>query len=101
MFVSVRVIDVGGQKAERRKWIHCFDNVTAIIFLVSLIEYDLTVAEAEGEVRSFLQSTAMHFDCLLPLCVCVFVESNARQSEALSFHSREQAVSAYASYRHV
>ncbi|CAF2332385.1 unnamed protein product [Rotaria sp. Silwood2] len=38
--VRLRIVDVGGQKTERRKWIHCFDNVTSIIFLASLIEYD-------------------------------------------------------------
>ena len=32
--------DVGGQRNERKKWIHCFDNVTAVIFVVALSEYD-------------------------------------------------------------
>ena len=31
-----KMIDVGGQRSERRKWIHCFQNVTAIIFFVAL-----------------------------------------------------------------
>ena len=31
-----RMVDVGGQRSERRKWIHCFENVTSIIFLVAL-----------------------------------------------------------------
>ena len=35
-----RMVDVGGQRSERRKWIHCFENVTSIIFLVALSEYD-------------------------------------------------------------
>lgn len=39
------VVDVGGQRNERRKWIHCFDNVNAILFLVSLSEYDLVCFE--------------------------------------------------------
>jgi guanine nucleotide-binding protein subunit alpha len=30
------MVDVGGQRSERRKWIHCFENVTSIIFLVAL-----------------------------------------------------------------
>ncbi|KAJ7767910.1 G-protein alpha subunit-domain-containing protein, partial [Mycena maculata] len=28
--------DVGGQRPERKKCIHCFENVTALLFLVSL-----------------------------------------------------------------
>jgi GTPase SAR1 family protein len=34
------VVDVGGQRSERRKWIHCFDNVNAIIFLEGLSGYN-------------------------------------------------------------
>jgi len=37
---SVKIIDVGGQRNERKKWIHCFEGVTAIIFVASLSEYD-------------------------------------------------------------
>eukprot|EP00761_Pharyngomonas_kirbyi_P014571 gb/GECH01014601.1/.p1 GENE.gb/GECH01014601.1/~~gb/GECH01014601.1/.p1 ORF type:complete len:359 (+),score=84.59 gb/GECH01014601.1/:1-1077(+) len=40
-----RMVDVGGQRNERRKWIHVFDNVTAIIFVTSLSEYDLMLFE--------------------------------------------------------
>ena len=32
--------DVGGQKNERRKWIHCFDNVHGVIFMAALSEFD-------------------------------------------------------------
>lgn len=35
-----RIYDVGGQRNERRKWIHCFDEVTAIIFIAAISEYD-------------------------------------------------------------
>lgn len=42
---TVSVIDVGGQRSERRKWIHCFQDVTAILFLVSLSGYDQTLTE--------------------------------------------------------
>lgn len=39
------MVDVGGQRSERRKWIHCFENVTSIIFLAVLSEYDMLLFE--------------------------------------------------------
>eukprot|EP01126_Amoeba_proteus_P048440 TRINITY_DN5595_c0_g3_i1.p1 TRINITY_DN5595_c0_g3~~TRINITY_DN5595_c0_g3_i1.p1 ORF type:complete len:293 (-),score=29.40 TRINITY_DN5595_c0_g3_i1:293-1171(-) len=38
--------DVGGQRSERRKWIHCFGSVAAIIYLVASNEYDMGIEEA-------------------------------------------------------
>ncbi|KAM6944602.1 guanine nucleotide-binding protein subunit alpha-14-like [Lycodopsis pacificus] len=49
--VIFRMVDVGGQRSERRKWIHCFENVTSIIFLVALSEYDQVLAECDNENR--------------------------------------------------
>ncbi|CAO2584901.1 Guanine nucleotide-binding protein subunit alpha-14 [Lemmus lemmus] len=46
-----RMVDVGGQRSERRKWIHCFESVTSIIFLVALSEYDQVLAECDNENR--------------------------------------------------
>lgn len=40
-----RMVDVGGQRNERKKWIHCFQDVTAIIFVVAISEYDLKLEE--------------------------------------------------------
>ena len=40
-----RCIDVGGQRSERKKWIHCFEDVTAILFFVALSAYDLGLRE--------------------------------------------------------
>lgn len=42
-----KMFDVGGQRSERKKWIHCFEGVTAIIFCVALSAYDLVLAEDE------------------------------------------------------
>eukprot|EP01126_Amoeba_proteus_P006462 TRINITY_DN1225_c0_g1_i2.p1 TRINITY_DN1225_c0_g1~~TRINITY_DN1225_c0_g1_i2.p1 ORF type:complete len:166 (+),score=28.02 TRINITY_DN1225_c0_g1_i2:690-1187(+) len=39
------MVDVGGQRSERRKWLHCFENVTAVIYLAALDEYNLALEE--------------------------------------------------------
>ena len=49
--IFFRIVDVGGQRAERRKWIHCFDNVSAVLFCVNLAEYDLTLREDPSQKR--------------------------------------------------
>eukprot|EP01083_Nonionella_stella_P066224 174192_1 len=41
------IFDVGGQKSERKKWIHCFEGVTALIFVASLSCYDEVMFEDE------------------------------------------------------
>ena len=45
-----RLFDVGGQRSERKKWIHCFEDVTAIIFCVAMSEYDQVLHEDETTV---------------------------------------------------
>jgi len=45
------MFDVGGQRSERKKWIHCFENVTSIIFCVALSEYDQVLLEESNQVR--------------------------------------------------
>ena len=42
---TFEMYDVGGQRNERKKWIHCFDNVTAVIFVAALSEYDQCLFE--------------------------------------------------------
>mmetsp|Transcript_12752 Transcript_12752/g.11353 ORF Transcript_12752/g.11353 Transcript_12752/m.11353 type:complete len:414 (+) Transcript_12752:96-1337(+) len=42
------VFDVGGQKSERKKWIHCFELVTAVIFVASLSCYDEVMFEDDS-----------------------------------------------------
>ena len=46
------MFDVGGQRSERKKWIHCFENVTSIIFCVALSEYDQVLLEQSNQVSS-------------------------------------------------
>lgn len=48
--IKFRLFDVGGQRSERKKWIHCFEDVTAIIFCVAMSEYDQVLHEDETTV---------------------------------------------------
>ncbi|KAG5463093.1 MAG: G protein alpha subunit CIG1, partial [Olpidium bornovanus] len=57
-----RLFDVGGQRSERKKWIHCFENVTAIIFLVAISEYDQVLIEDESVNR--MQEALTLFDSI-------------------------------------
>jgi len=46
-----RMVDVGGQRSERRKWAKCFEGVTVVLFCVSLSEYDMYLAEDSSTNR--------------------------------------------------
>jgi len=56
------MFDVGGQRSERKKWIHCFENVTAIIFLVAISAYDQVLVEDETVNR--MQEALTLFDSI-------------------------------------
>ena len=49
--LNFKLFDVGGQRSERKKWIHCFEDVTAIIFCVAMSEYDQVLHEDETTVN--------------------------------------------------
>ncbi|XP_063752917.1 guanine nucleotide binding protein (G protein), alpha activating activity polypeptide O, a isoform X2 [Eleginops maclovinus] len=57
-----RLFDVGGQRSERKKWIHCFEDVTAIIFCVALSGYDQVLHEDETTNR--MHESLMLFDSI-------------------------------------
>jgi len=46
-----QICDVGGQRNERKKWMHCFQGVTAVIFVVGTSEYDQMLYEDETTNR--------------------------------------------------
>lgn len=52
-FIRIHMFDVGGQRSERKKWIHCFEGVTSIIFCTALSEYDQVLLEEKTQVRIF------------------------------------------------
>jgi guanine nucleotide-binding protein subunit alpha len=45
-----RMVDVGGQRSERKKWIHAFDNVRAVLFVAAISGYDQVLVEDRNGV---------------------------------------------------
>jgi len=43
--LKFELVDVGGQRSERKKWIQCFDNVTSVLFIISLSDYNQVLYE--------------------------------------------------------
>jgi len=65
--IEFTIVDVGGQRSERRKWLHCFDDVTSVVYLAALDEYDMKLEEdnttnrLEESLRLFGEVTASNF----------------------------------------
>lgn len=47
--IKYTVVDVGGQRNERRKWLHCFDDVKVVVFLISLAGYNQVREKKKGK----------------------------------------------------
>uniref|UniRef100_W5KB93 Guanine nucleotide binding protein (G protein) alpha v1 n=1 Tax=Astyanax mexicanus TaxID=7994 RepID=W5KB93_ASTMX len=67
-----RLYDVGGQRTERRKWISCFEDVRAVLFVVALSGYDMTLVEDPSMNR--LQESLKLFSSI---CNNVFFRSTS------------------------
>lgn len=72
------MFDVGGQRSERKKWIHCFENVTSIIFCVALSEYDQVLLEESSQV-----SSAVHLEPSVEAILIGCAEPNDGESIAV------------------
>ena len=73
------MFDVGGQRSERKKWIHCFENVNCLLFLVAISGYDQCLVEDKDGVRIIMY---VLWIALIP------AESNARSVDALGIHCK-------------
>ncbi|KAH7000625.1 guanine nucleotide-binding protein alpha-3 subunit [Ilyonectria destructans] len=58
--LSICMIDVGGQRGERKKWIQCFENITSIIFVVDLDSYDETLLDETLLDETLLDETSQN-----------------------------------------
>lgn len=50
--LTYRMCDVGGQRSERKKWIHAFEGVHVVLFLAAISGYDQALPEARDGVIS-------------------------------------------------
>ena len=61
--LTIDLYDVGGQRSERKKWIHCFEGVTSVIFVIGLTEYNQVLLEDPNVNR--LQESIQLFDSVV------------------------------------
>ncbi|KAF7333954.1 Heterotrimeric G-protein alpha subunit [Mycena sanguinolenta] len=61
--LSIRLIEVGPLRSERRKWIHYFESVTSVIFCTALSDYDQVLAEERGR-NSMRESITLFSDII-------------------------------------
>ena len=50
--VKFHMFDVGGQRDERRKWIQCFNDVTAIIFVAASSSYNMGRTQRDSSLSA-------------------------------------------------
>ncbi len=60
------MVDVGGQRSERRKWIHCFEHVTSVMFLAALSEYDQNLVESDEVTSNYVNLIVISIPKLNP-----------------------------------
>ena len=87
--ISFRMVDVGGQKSERRKWIHCFEGVDAVMYLTAISEFDQFLSENESQNRLEeslnLFNTIIHYPWFLTSPIILFLNKTDLLKEKLEF----------------
>lgn len=77
--MNFRMMDVGGQRSERKKWIHCFEGVQCLLFMVALSGYDQCLVEDQTAVSTQHSSSPSPFTHVINRST----EPNARGDDAL------------------
>lgn len=65
--MNFRMMDVGGQRSERKKWIHCFEGVQCLLFMVALSGYDQCLVEDQNAVRFLSPSLPLSLPSVMDL----------------------------------
>jgi len=67
-----RILDVGGQRPERKKWFNCFERVACIIYVAAINEYDQVLYE-DGVTNRMHES----LDLFEEICNCRWFRKSA------------------------
>jgi len=59
--LKFRMCDVAGQRSERRKWMHCFNDTRVVLVIVGINEYDQVLAE-QNEVNRMHEALKLFGD---------------------------------------
>ncbi|MCJ1239459.1 hypothetical protein MMC14_007455 [Varicellaria rhodocarpa] len=63
--LNYHMFDVGGQRSERKKWVHCFEGVHCLLFVAALSGYDQCLVE--DKTANQMQEALMLFESILSL----------------------------------
>ena len=82
---------MGGQRSQRQKWFQCFDDVTAILFLVGSSEFDQNLMEDRltnrlVESRSIFE-TIVNNDCFRHVAIILFFNKTDLLEEKIKVKS--------------
>jgi len=66
------MVDVGGQRSERKKWIHCFEDVVGVLFCVGISAFDQTLYE-DNQTNRLKEDLKLFHD----ICVSKWFTSTA------------------------
>ena len=70
---TYNLVDVGGQRSDRTKWIKCFEDVSAVLYFLSLAEYNLLLSEEppvnrlKASICLFTEITNSQWFCNAPI----------------------------------
>jgi len=59
--IQFRLMDVGGSRSEIKKWVQCFENVTAVLYVVAVNEYDQLCFE-DNETNRLMEALDLFED---------------------------------------
>jgi len=66
------MVDVGGQRSERKKWIHCFEDVLGVLFCVGISAFDQTLYE-DNQTNRLTEDLKLFHD----ICISKWFSSTA------------------------